>query len=81
LEENLEILGTPVNFFCGLRSKINAGQQIDYPNVVYLILLLAYCVTKLKKTIQHILVSCTFARQVWTLVLQKLELLAIASGI
>jgi len=51
LEENSDILGTPVNFFIGLPSKIGAGQQIDYPNMVYLILLLAYCVTKLKKTI------------------------------
>ena len=36
---------------------------------------------QVEEIIQHILVSCTFARQVWTLVLQKLELAAIAPGI
>jgi hypothetical protein len=62
----------------GSQPRIVVGQHIASPREGYLTQMLCPFCDQEDETVQHILVSCVFAREVWSLILQRLELLTVA---
>jgi hypothetical protein len=69
-----------VSFSCGQLHTKDAGQQTGWQEKGYNILLPAHC-DQAQETIDHLLVSCVFARQMWFFILQKFGLQMLAPNL